>query len=126
VDADELKLVLENHKKWLAGEAGGVYANLHGADLRGADLRGADLSGADLSGANLHGADLCRANLEFSCWPLWCGSKNVKIDAQFAAQYLAHFYVLDCDDPRVKALQQAVFEFAQTCHRAVELGLKKE
>ena len=66
-------------------------ANLRGANLFGADLREASLSGADLREANLHranlrgadlrGADLREANLDFSCWPLWCGSKDVKLDA---------------------------------------------
>lgn len=75
---EELKSVLELHKKWLNNEADGVRADLYKADLyranlreailRGADLRGADLYGADLHGADLHGADLrgailCGANL---------------------------------------------------------------
>ena len=60
---EELKKVIELHKKWLKGEENGVRANLSGADLRdanlsGAYLSGANLSGADLSGANLRGADL--------------------------------------------------------------------
>lgn len=32
----------------------------------------------DFSGVNLSGADLSGANLDFACWPLWCGSNNVK------------------------------------------------
>lgn len=64
----ELKTILENHEKWLRGEAGGCIANLHGVDLRGFDLSGVDLRGADLSGTilrgtNLSGANLCTANL---------------------------------------------------------------
>ena len=74
----ELNDILENHKKWLDGEEGGVCANLRDADLRDADLRDADLidanlrdanlrdanlSGANLSGADLSGADLSGANL---------------------------------------------------------------
>ena len=61
--ADELKEVLEKHKKWLNGEDGGERANLSGANLFGADLRVANLSGANLFGADLHGADLFRADL---------------------------------------------------------------
>jgi hypothetical protein len=68
IDANELKLVLELHIKWLRNEDGGKRANLYGADLYGADLSradlyGANLSGADLYGANLSGADLYGANL---------------------------------------------------------------
>jgi len=65
---EQLKEVLELHKKWLDNEKDGVRANLRGADLRGAnlsvaDLRGANLYGADLRGADLYGADLRGADL---------------------------------------------------------------
>ena len=80
---EELKNVLDLHRKWLNCEKGGVRADLRRADLRGANLReanlreanlweanlwganlwGADLRGADLRGANLWGADLREANL---------------------------------------------------------------
>ena len=69
---EELKVVLENHKKWLNGNKGGLRANLRGADLRGADLRGACLQGAYLRGADLQdaylrGADLRGADLQDAC-----------------------------------------------------------
>jgi hypothetical protein len=108
-------------------------ANLSGADLSGADLRRADLRradlrlanliGADLSGADLIGANLIGANLDFSCWPLWCGSKNVKVDARLAAQLFAHVCALDCDDPGYQATRNAVLAFAKTSHRADDLNL---
>ncbi len=65
---EELKTVLELHKKWLNDEKDGVRANLlradlWGADLRGANLREANLREADLLGANLRGANLREANL---------------------------------------------------------------
>ena len=63
MNEEEIKKVLELHKKWLNNEDGGVKADLHGADLRRANLYGADLHGADLQGANLHGADLRGADL---------------------------------------------------------------
>ena len=64
----ELKDLLEKHRKWICREDGGECANLYGANLRGANLRGANLRGAnlygaDLRGANLYGADLYGANL---------------------------------------------------------------
>lgn len=80
-------------------------ADLRGADLRGADLsraylgqadlRGADLSGADLSRAGLRGADLRGADLDNSCWPLWCGATDVKIDDRIVAKLLFHLTRLD-------------------------------
>ena len=83
VSTNELAEILNKHKMWLSGEAGGIRADLYEADLRKADLyeadlyeadlrkadlRGADLSGADLSGADLRltdlrGAVLCEADL---------------------------------------------------------------
>lgn len=42
---EELAEILENHRSWLLGEAGGIRANLSGANLRGADLRGARVWG---------------------------------------------------------------------------------
>jgi len=58
MDANVLKTILENHRKWLNGEPGGVKANLVRADLEGANLEGADLTKANLEGANLEGANL--------------------------------------------------------------------
>ena len=127
-------------------------ANLRGADLRGADLSGADLSGADLRladlsvanlsgadlsganlrGADLRGADLSGANIDFSCWPLWCGSKGVKVDSRIAAQLAGHGAVVevvrqDSDTDEVGALveawQDACRALGKHSHRAEELGL---
>ena len=65
---DDLKKILDLHRKYLYGEDGGSGANLSRADLsgavlRGAVLRGANLRDADLSGANLRDAVLSRADL---------------------------------------------------------------
>ena len=105
MDASDLKAILESHKQWLDsdGEVG------ERADLRWAYLGEADLRGADL---------------DYSCWPLWCGSNRVKVDARIAAQLAAHFCALDCDDPAYLAAREAVLEFAKTSHRAEDLGLK--
>ena len=58
----ELELILGAHKKWFNNNPDGQRANLRGADL------------------------------DFSCWPLWCGSQNVKIDENQAKQLLAHAF----------------------------------
>ena len=63
MNSEELKTILDLHKKWLIKEPDGKRANLYMADLRGADLNGAYLSGAKLSGADLRGADLSGADL---------------------------------------------------------------
>ncbi len=123
MDADKLKGVLDKHAKWLQGEEGGERADLRWADLRGARLIGARLSGADLSGARLNGADLTGADIDYSCWPLWCGSKSVKVDDKIARQLAAHFCVLDCDNAEYQAARSAILEFAKGSHRAADLGL---
>lgn len=134
-----IKKVLSNHKLWLetCGKEG-MRADLHGADLHGAGLRGADLhgadlrwadlSGADLRGADLRGADLRWANLQwanidYACWPLCCGTHQVRVDARIAAQLAAHFCALDCDDPDYLDTRNAIMKFAKTSHRAKDLGL---
>lgn len=97
----ELKLKLELHAKWLRDEEGGERLDLSGQDLSGANLQGADLGRADLQGVNLSGADLRGANLDFSSWPLWCGSFDAKADKQLFAQLLKHVVMLDvswCDE----------------------------
>lgn len=70
------------------------------------------------SGANLSGA-----NLDYSCWPLWCGSKSVRVDANIAAQLAAHFCALDCKDKAYLSARKAVLKFAKTSHRAKDLGI---
>ena len=160
MDKDKLAEILELHRLWLYGQDGGARAGLRGADLRYADLsraelhdadlhdadlrganlydaalRDADLSGADLRGANLRGADLREANLsganlDYSCWPLWCLSLSVRIDARLAAQLLYHcLRAMDSvDDPEVRAVRNnpANIELANRFHRVAECGEIKE
>ena len=147
MEQKKLDEILRLHKMWLNGEEEGKRADLRGADLRGADLwdadlRGADLRGADLRGAalwdanlrgadlrgaalwdaNLRGADLRDADLDHSCWPLWCGSLYVKVDRQITAQLAYHFCCLDCDDPDYIAARNALIHFANEFHRVEECG----
>lgn len=111
-------------------------ANLGEADLRGADLSWANLSRADLSGADLIGVDLRRADLreadlrgadlDFSSWPLWCGSLNVKIDKRIFCQLLYHTLRAgkSVDDPEVKKLFEIteLVNLANQFHRVDECG----
>jgi len=60
---EELRKILDAHKKWLNDEDGGKRANLIGANLIGASLIGASLGGADLRDAYLRDADLGGADL---------------------------------------------------------------
>lgn len=172
---EELREILEKHRKWLNNEDGGERANLCKANLQNADLRKANLQEADLQGSNLrgtilrgaslwganlqkadltladlsvaclhaaclqeaslqetnlHGADLQRAdlrgaNLDYSCWPLWYGSLGVIVDKRIAAQLAYHFCRIICNDPDVKAAQQAIKGLANQFHRVNECGVIK-
>ena len=112
MEQKELNEILQLHKMWLNDEEGGKCANLRDADLRDADLRIAVLRGADLRGADL----------DYSFWPFWCGSLDVKVDRRIAAQLAYHFCRLDCDDPDYIAARNAIIHFANEFHRVEECG----
>jgi hypothetical protein len=148
VDKDKLQEILVKHERWLNDDEGGERADLREADLRGANLRGADLRranlqwvdlrganlrwaklqgadlrGAHLRGAKLQGADLQGADLDFSVWPLWCGSREVKADNRLVYQLVAHICGLDCNTPEFKKIKEFLLPYAKQSHRAVDLGL---
>ena len=97
MDKNELAEILAKHKQWLNNKEGGICANLFNADLFKADLRNADL--------------------DFSVWPLWCGSFDVKVDVRIARQIAYHFCRLECDDAEYKEAKKAVIAFAYKFHR---------
>ena len=144
---EELNEILRLHNLYLENDPEGVRADLEdadlenadlsNADLRRADLRFADLKNADLSNANLRyanlkgsnlsyadlsNANLEKANLDYSCWPLWCGSFEVKVDLRIASQLAYHFCRLDYDDPEYILTRNAIVPFANKFHRVNELG----
>ena len=92
-------------------------------DLSGADLREANLSGADLREADLSGANLSGANLDFSCFPLWCGGLHIKTDVRLAAQVAYHLCTMQCDDVEYIAMRNSILEFANKFHRVNECGM---
>ena len=137
MNTDELETILEQHKLWLEDEDGAraylqgaylqdadlQYANLRDANLRGADLRGADLQHAylryaNLQDANLRGANLLDANLDYSCFPLWCGSKGIKLDRRLFLQLLAHICAVEVDDEECKKTQEYLMPLAKQSHVA--------
>lgn len=120
---EELSEVLRLHKMWLDGDENGKRADFEGADLKWADLREANLQWADLRGANLRETDLRVVNMDYSVWPLWCGSLDVKVDKRIAAQLAYHFCRLDCDDPEYLAAREAITGFANQFHRVEECGV---
>ena len=98
-------------------------AILQWADLRGADLQKANLREANLQWADFQWADLREANLDYSCWPLWRGTKHITVNMEFVYQILAHVAVLECDDPEFVAIREMILPYARKSHQATELGL---
>ena len=128
---EQLKEILKKHKIWLEGGVGGIRADLSDADLRGADLSDADLSRAnlsraDLSRADLRCADLRGANLDYSAWPLWCGSLTADVDDRLVYQLLYHTLSVVKHSPNVSEelkkdlLTKKNLDIALEFHRADE------
>ena len=83
----------------------------------------------DLHGADLYGADLRGADIDYSCWPLDCGSLKAKIDKRIFCQLLYHTLCAgqSVDDPAVKHLFEIpeLLSLANQFHRASECGFFK-
>ena len=130
MNREELDAVLKTHRMWLEGRKGEKSADLRDADLHGANLRWANLRDADLHGANLRwanlrdadlrDADLQEANLDFASWPLWCGTKDVRVDVRIFRQLAMHLCSVVVDDDECRAAQGALMPLARQCHRADE------
>ena len=103
--------------------ASGEMDRLLDFNLCGADLHRANLCEADLCGADLRKADLRGANIDYACWPLWCGSLGVKVDVRIARQLAYHLCALDCDDPEYIKARNALLPFANQFHRVQECGI---
>ena len=119
---NELDKILENHKKWLNGEDGGIRAYLWNTDFRGAHFRDAYLRHADFLGADFRDADFRGANIDYSCWPLWCGSLDVKVDRRIFCQLAYHLCRVIVDDYECKEAQLRLGRLANEFHRADECG----
>lgn len=104
------------------GDADLRDANLRGANLRGADFRDANLQAANLRGANLRSADFRGANIDYSCWPLWCGSWDVKIDRRIFCQLAYHLCRVIVDDNDCKEAQLMLGRLANEFHWVNECG----
>jgi len=146
---EDLKVVIDLHLKWLNHDINGNRANLRdvdlrradlrdvnlcGADLRRADLRDVDLRRADLRGADLRRADLRRADLrgadlDFGCFPLWCGSFNIKVGDRFIFQLLFHLLKLDYvgKNPLIKRMMkmESLIKLANKSHLIDNHKVKK-
>ena len=88
-------------------------AYLKGAIITGADLRCANFTRADLRSvistrAHLDDAIFDGTNMDYSSFPLWCGSFGIKADDQLVAQLIYHVMRLEYtgNDPKIKRLMK--------------------
>ena len=119
----ELAKILADHEKWLNDRMTGKRADLARADLTGADLAGANLAGANLTGADLAGANLAGADIDYSSWPLHCGSLGAIIDRRIFSQLAYHLCRVKVADDECKAAQAALKAIANTFHHVIECGI---
>lgn len=104
----KLNEVLHKHKLWLDDKEGGERMDMQDADMRGADMRGADI--------------------DYSAWPLWCGSLKAHVDDRIAVQLLYHtlsvvqYSPYVSEDIKRTLLTPDVVELANRFHRVDECG----
>lgn len=142
MDISTLENVMYLHRKWVYNIPGGKKADLRGEKLstldlrkfdfshhdlkstrfKNSDLRGVSFAFASFFGVNLSGADLQGANLDYSSWPLWCGSFGVKICKRIFCQLAYHLCRVIVDDEECKAAQRALRPLANQFHRVKECG----
>lgn len=75
---------------------------------------------------DLRGADLRGANLDYSCYPLWCGSLHLKADKRLACQLAYHLCSMQCDDADYIKMRNSILGFANQFHRVDECGELEE
>lgn len=75
---------------------------------------------------DLRGADLRGANLDYSCYPLWCGNLHLKADKRLACQLAYHLCSMQCDDADYIKMRNSILGFANQFHRVDECGELEE
>lgn len=116
-------------------------ANMWGADMRGANMQRAnmqranmqhvDMQHADMRSAEMQRTDMRGVNIDYSAWPLCCGSLKAYVDDRIAIQLLYHTlsvvqysrYV--SEDVKRTLLTQDVVDVANRFHRVDECGKLK-
>lgn len=87
------------------------------------DAQNSNFCGVDFFGTDFQRADFRGVNMDHSCWPLWCGSFDVKVDKRIAAQLAYHFCRLDCNDPEYIRARNMLIDFANQFHMAKDCGI---
>jgi len=88
MDQEKLNKILEKHQLWLEDKEGGDRA------------------------------DLSKADLDYSCWPLWCGTLDVKLCDKLQAQLLFHAFKVS----KIKPTEEQKEFIKKNFHRYEECG----
>ena len=70
--------------------------------------------------------DLRGADLDYSCYPLWCGSLHLKANKRLACQLAYHLCSMQCDDADYVKMRNSILGFANQFHRVDECGELEE
>ena len=113
-DADLTKANLAgaNLTKAILTRANLTRAGLEWATLKGADFTGTNLAGANLTGADLEDANFKEANWDFTSLQFRCNTFGFKASKDFFFQVFYHLCRIECDDAKIKELQQILKPFA--------------
>lgn len=100
---------IDEHLKWLE-RCGGKQADLQRVDLEGAQLQGADI--------------------DYSCWPLWCGGLDVHLDNEQLKQIAYHLvrnglFSNKASDETKEELRK-ILDFANESHLVGMCGVIKD
>ena len=123
-----LNEILAKHELWYKGKKEGERANLQCANLQYANLQYANMQNANMQDADMRGADMRGADIDYSAWPLWCGSLKAHVDDRIAIQLLYHALSVVQHSPYVSEdikrtlLTPEVVEVANRFHRVNECG----
>ena len=74
----------------------------------------------DFEGAHLELAYLEGAYLDFSVWPLWCGSFDINVDMELVYQLALHICKLKNDSAEFKKIKKFLTPYANKFHQVVD------
>lgn len=112
-------------KRWDNGEVihSGEFASikecLEDGVAKGVCFNYAELNEAELNHAALNGAEL-NCVLDYSAWPLWCGSTKAKVSDRIAMQLAYHAICVMSKEQQERFLADPI-GFANGFHRVGEL-----
>lgn len=100
--------------------------NMDSCDMNNAILHGVQFCRCNTRGMHLNGSDMTGANIDYSAWPMWCGSYGVKVDRRLFEQLVMHLCGVVVDDREYWNVQQTLKSIAMRHPRAQEFLCLRE